>query len=350
MVVALLVVAALIMGGVLLVPRFFTDSPASATTTLPTTAAGSGQAVLVRLVEGERAPVVVIVAPDSHPSAIIGLPGETLLQGDKGFEQLDDLLVSQGIQGAAAPTEAVVGLRPGAVAAASWADVRAALAAAGVTQTYPASLAAGGTAMGEQGARALAALAATLSTDKGKAALAALALTGDGEALRAALGKVAARAGVVAGLPGRAVEGTGFTYYEADTSAVKVLLGGKKPASVVSVEVRNGSGAVGVAERAVAAIRPLGYAMLPIKNADDFPDVQITQVLAGPASLADADRVRGAIGAGKVIKQDSLPPGQVVVIVGSDLTVALIDKAAATSTTTTTATSMGAAPTTTRAS
>ena len=207
------------------------------------------------------------------------------------------------------------------MAAASWADVRAALVAAGVTQTYAAGLGAGGTATAEAGAQALAALAATLQTDKGRAALAALALTGDAEVVRAALRTMGAGAKVVAGLPGREVEGTGFTYYEADTRAVRELLGEKEAAGGgVSVEVRNGSGAVDVAERAVVAIRPLGFSLLPIKNADDFPDVQITQVLAGPASLEDADRVRSAIGAGKVIKQDSLPPGQVVVIVGSDLT------------------------------
>ena len=345
MVAGLLLAAALVAGGVLLVPRLPGRSTTATTGASAATAAVAGQAVLLRLVERERAPVVVVVAPESKRSAVLGLPGDTLLQGDKGFDQLDDLLASQGIAGTAAPIDAVVGLRPGAVAAVSWADLRSALVAAGVTTTYADSLAAGGAAMGDQAAQAVAALAATLDTEKGKAALAALALSGDAPALRTALGKLSSGVKVVAGLPGREVEGTGFTYYEPDTSAVKTLLGGEQPASVVSVEVENGSGVVGVAERAVVAIRPLGFTMLPVKNADDFPDVQITQVLAGPASLGEADRVRAAIGAGKVIRQDTLPPGRLVVIVGSDLTVAVINAAAATSTTTATGAAGSVRPT-----
>ena len=337
LVVGLVAVCALVVGGVLLAPRLFSGSSSTVTTAPAPVASAMGGVVLLRLVEGQNAPVVVMVAPDNDPGAIVGLPGDTLVQGDKGFEQLDDLLVSQGIAGTSGPTEAIVGLRPGAAAAASWVDVRAALVAAGVTQTYDASLGAGGTATAEEGAQALAALAATLQTDKGRAALAALPLTGDGEVVRTALRTIGAGVKVVAGLPGREVEGTGFTYYEADARAVRELLGEKEATSGVSVEVQNGSGAVDVAERAVAVIRPRGFTMLPIRNADDFPDVQITQVLAGAASLEAADQVRAAIGAGKVIRQDSLGPGQVVVIVGSDLTLAALEKAAATSTTTTTA-------------
>jgi hypothetical protein len=118
-------------------------------------------------------------------------------------------------------------------------------------------------------------------------------------------------------LPGRIVQGTGFAYYEPDLRALRARVTGGKGA--VEVEVQNGSGVVGVTEAVAAALQPSGYELLPVRNAEDFPDVPKTRVFAAPDVLSEGERVRDALGVGQVVPGDDLPPGRIVVIVGHDL-------------------------------
>jgi hypothetical protein len=89
----------------------------------------------------------------------------------------------------------------------------------------------------------------------------------------------------------------------------------------VSVEVQNGSGVVGVAQKISDLIAPLGYTLLPPKNAEGFPDVAVTQLFAASDAVGQADRLRGLLGLGTVVEQDTLPPGMVIIVVGKDLDV-----------------------------
>ena len=125
---------------------------------------------------------------------------------------------------------------------------------------------------------------------------------------------------MVAALPGKTVEGADFAYYEPDAAALSRLLGIPTTAKAVSIEVQNGSGVVSIAQQVSEVIVPLGYEMLPAKNAEDFPDVEVTRIYSAPDVVAEADRVRGVLKLGTVIKQESLPKGRIVVVVGKDLT------------------------------
>jgi hypothetical protein len=83
--------------------------------------------------------------------------------------------------------------------------------------------------------------------------------------------------------------------------------------------VQNGSGMVGIAEKVTDVIARMGYTMLPPKNAAGFPDVAATSIFAAPDALADAGRLRGVLKRGTVVKQETLPAGRIVVLVGKDL-------------------------------
>ncbi|MCL5942875.1 MAG: LytR C-terminal domain-containing protein [Actinobacteria bacterium] len=289
----------------------------SSPTTTGQLAAGPVEAGLVRVNDAGGERVIVLVAPRSTPPLVLALPPDTLIQGSSGFGRLDKVL-AENTAAAAAGIEALTGARPAAVARVLWADLRAA-AAEGSAETWPARLPDDRVEAGRVAARAVAALAA--GAQKGKA-LDALPVEGDSEALRTVLRQPAVGTGVVGVLPGRLVEGQGFTYYEPDPTKVEELLGGAPPARAVSVEVQNGSGVVGIAQKVAQTLEPLGYTFLPPKNADAFPDVESTRIFAAADVLAEADRIRGLLGKGTVVKQESLPAHRIIVVVGKDLTLA----------------------------
>ncbi len=77
-----------------------------------------------------------------------------------------------------------------------------------------------------------------------------------------------------------------------------------------------------MAEAATEVISILGLTMLEPKNAEQFPDVASTQILAAPDAVAQAERVRTLLKVGKVVEQKDLPAGRIVVIIGKDLAAA----------------------------
>lgn len=279
-------------------------------------AAGPVEAGLVRVDDAGGERVVVLVAPKSTPPLVLALPSDTLIRASSGFARLGEVLEGDPAA-AAAGIEALTGARPAAVARVLWADLREAVAERSA-ESWPARLPDGRGEAGRVAARAVAALAAA---QKGKA-LDALPVEGESEALRTVLRQPAVGTGVVDVLPGRLVEGQGFTYYEPDLTEVEQMLGGAPPERTVSVEVQNGSGAVGIAQKVAKKLEPLGYTFLPPKNADAFPDVESTRIFAAADVLAEADRIRGLLGKGTVVKQESLPAHRIIVVVGKDLTLA----------------------------
>ena len=298
-------------------------SPAQSTTTV---AAAHGGAVLLRVMQGEETRVAVLMAPAAEPALLIGLPADVLIRASTGFDPLRTFLDAPqdeeaGFEEAAGGIEALLGVRPVARAQVLWTDLLKAASAIGAGATAPEELAPDDAKSATAVLTVLKALLGAAGTTEGDAALAALPVAGGEESARAALRSLDVRTALSSAIPGRPVEGSGFSYFEPDVPGLQTLLGGEAPESAVSVEVQNGSGVVGAAQKISEAIAPLGYTVLPPKNAEGFPDVQATQLLAAPDVLAEANRLRGLLGQGTVVQQDALPAGRVIIVVGKDLDV-----------------------------
>lgn len=292
---------------------------ASTTSTAPVVA----DSVLVRVRVEADTMVALVLSPQTRPTLMVGLPGETLVRGSSGFERLNTFLdvtgkTEEAQEEAARGLEAMLGVKPAVFVSVQWSDVVEALTALGGQTSYPEELKSNDKSSADAVVQAFEALAEAADTG-GDSAIKGLALDGDAAAVRTALRALSAGAGVAGGIPGRVVEGLGFAYFEPDPSALRAMLGGEAPESAVSVEVQNGSGLVGVAQKVAEAIAPVGYTLLPPKNADGFPDVETTQIYAAADVVGEADRLRTALGRGTVVQQDTLPPGRIVIVVGKDL-------------------------------
>ncbi len=119
-------------------------------------------------------------------------------------------------------------------------------------------------------------------------------------------------------LPGKVVEGLGFAYFEPDLRQARALLSGERSGADITMEVQNGSGAIGIAQQVGEMLGPLGYDMLPFRNAEGFPDVVTTRIIVAPDAGSEAERIRSVLGVGRIEQDDSLEPGRVIVIVGKD--------------------------------
>jgi hypothetical protein len=85
----------------------------------------------------------------------------------------------------------------------------------------------------------------------------------------------------------------------------------------VTVEVRNGSGKIGVGEAVVERLASLDVNLPAPLNADSFSYAQ-TQILAGADTLPVARDIRAILGRGVVLDGSDLPKGTIRVIVGDD--------------------------------
>jgi hypothetical protein len=290
------------------------DEPVSG----PAGAAPSAGGLLVAIEEEGVVRAAALVRGEGTQGLILGLPRNTLLQAESGFEALD-VLHERNREEAVAALGRLVGEPPEHYARISWTELRRrAQEAAEEGNELPESLAVDDRLGSDSAARALVWLAGP-----GEAARRG---TGDlsaeeGEAeLRSSLEGLRGGVEEARTLPGRLVEGIGFVYFEPDLVAVRALLGTASD-DATEVEVQNGSGAVGVVEAVSERLEPLGYHLLPSRNADRFPDVENTQVFAARDALAEGERVREVLGTGRLIPQDGLPSGRIVVVVGGDLTV-----------------------------
>jgi hypothetical protein len=282
-------------------------------------AAGGGDlfgSLLLVLDEDERMTGAALLWPDGQAVRILGIPVNTLLQGERGFEPLQ-ALHERDPEEALDSLAQLLGIRPGGYARTGWADLRSrAEEAAPEPLELPESLVEDRLSGAEPAGRGLVALAG--ADEKARRAIGSLpASEGQGE-LRASLEDLRGSVEEHHTLPGRLVEGAGFVYYEPDVTAIRALLG-TASGGPTEVEVQNGSGAVGVAEAVVERIQPLGYSLLPSRNADQFPDVETTQIFAAPDALDEGERVREVVTKGRLVPLEQLPPGRIVVVVGKDL-------------------------------
>jgi hypothetical protein len=298
------------------------ESAGGAETTSTTMAAVPADGSSVLFVEQEEtAPAVVMLLPSGEGGLALAMPGNTLLKTGNGFRTLAELRASSEEQVLREALAQELGVNPGSIASVQWPDLQAALAQQGVGGSLPAELeaTAGGAA---KAAEAVVALVGASAAGGGSATWDQLEMTGDPEGFRAAVEQAA---GSAAGavwteevLPGKIVEGVGFEYFEPDLQQARALLGGEASGAAVTVEVQNGSGVVGVAQQAGGMLEPLGYELLPFRNAEDFPDVRTTRIISGPDASAAAEQVREVLGVGKIEEDGSLEPGRLIVVVGKD--------------------------------
>jgi hypothetical protein len=85
-----------------------------------------------------------------------------------------------------------------------------------------------------------------------------------------------------------------------------------------TVQVRNGSGRVGVGTDVARQLAILDVNIPAPTNADTF-DYRQTQILAGSRALPVAEEVRAILGRGVVLDGSDVPPDTVIVIVGADM-------------------------------
>jgi hypothetical protein len=287
---------------------------------------GPTEVVLIRVLDEGETRVAAVVSADPEPSILFGLPGDVLIRAQSGFAPLYSFLDAPedqdiDLESALEGIEAIVGVRPTAIAEVEWSDLREAALKTEAGAGAPETLEFGDAISAAAVADAFKAVLGAEGDATVDVSLDDLSFRGDHDAARTALSALPPGPAVSGALPGRPIEGIGFAYYEPDVTATKAMLGGKSPESAVSVEVQNGSGAVGAAQKISDLIAPLGYTLLPPKNAEGFPDVATTQLFAAPDAVGQADRLRGILGLGTVVEQDSLPPGMVVIVVGQDLDV-----------------------------
>jgi hypothetical protein len=128
-----------------------------------------------------------------------------------------------------------------------------------------------------------------------------------------------ARGAAVATFPTTSVAGSVTVPLQPDLDrAVAQRFGVAAPTPVI---IQNGVGTPGLGEEVAAAVLPLGFRVVLSQNADDF-GYERTRIIANSAdALADARRIRRALGVGRVgVSQVPSGLGDITIIVGEDFT------------------------------
>jgi hypothetical protein len=87
------------------------------------------------------------------------------------------------------------------------------------------------------------------------------------------------------------------------------------------VIVQNGVGAPGLGQEVAAILLPHGFRVVLSQNADVFGYEQTRVIANGDAAVADARRIRKALGVGRVrLSQVPSGIGDITIIVGEDFT------------------------------
>ena len=328
--VVLLVSGLVVIAVVVALLLIFLGSPgggSSAETTRTTQAAAeddgsaaSPSTVVLALRQTGTIPVLVLLHPLSSAGVAMGMLGATLVKTSQGFKTLAELENGgQGDSVVASSLSDLLGLKVEGVTVIEWQVLLQALNRLGATGAWPQTL--GGTSSATtQATDAVMALAAKAGSADWQAAVGAMALKGDGTGLRLTLKAAAAAGWSKTSMPGRAVEGVDFSYFEPDAAVAKTLLGGRSSGAAVTLEIQNGSGLAGGAEQAAGVLKPLGYTLLAFRNADDFPDVETTRIIASSDTAGEATRLQTLLGVGKVEVDAGQAAGHVVVIIGKDFT------------------------------
>ncbi len=316
-----------------------TIPPAQPPVTSPvvTPAGPQSPGVALLLTDDGALDAVVVLQPTGQGGISLGMPADTLMKTAADFGTMFEVYASGEVEDFLSGLETILGVVPGAAASLEIGALEAALQEAGVSVDRPSE--ADTDARAARRAASAVLLAARLAGTNAYT-WGGLPLEGDATAVQdavAAMGmEVAGSAWEAAVLPGQAVAGQGFEYFEADVVATRQLLAVTGLAGVMAgtvLEVQNGSGAVRAAETAAQPLMVLGFTVLPFSNAPGFPDVQRTIISTSPGAAVAAQQIRTLLGAGEIAVDETLQPGHVVVVVGKDLAPSLpIDDIPSTST------------------
>ncbi len=128
-----------------------------------------------------------------------------------------------------------------------------------------------------------------------------------------------ARGAALATFPTTTVAGSVTVPLQPDLDATVAERFGVAPP--VPVIVQNGAGTPGLGEHVAARVLPLGFRIVLSQNADDFGYERTRIIANSDDALADARRIRGALGVGRVgVSQVPSGLGDITIIVGEDFT------------------------------
>jgi hypothetical protein len=162
--------------------------------------------------------------------------------------------------------------------------------------------------------------AAALRTAGERAALAGVSPSPTaGPGLSTVLTAITGGSAIVEQFPATSRVAEGQFAFVPDAQEIQAGITRRAPAyhADVTVQVRNGSGKIGVGEAVVERLASLDVNLPRPLNADSFSYKQ-TQILAGPETLTVARDIRAILGRGVVLDGPDLPEGTVEVIVGDD--------------------------------
>ncbi len=120
--------------------------------------------------------------------------------------------------------------------------------------------------------------------------------------------------------------GSGQSWYlEPEPDELAALLSGSPVNSAFSLEIRRGTAGQALAGAAAARLAPLRFTMVP---AASQPGVGFdnTQIRCGSDAIGPSNQIHDLLGKGTVIKDDTLQKRQIIVIIGSDLTLQDLQK------------------------
>jgi LytR cell envelope-related transcriptional attenuator len=128
-----------------------------------------------------------------------------------------------------------------------------------------------------------------------------------------------ARGAAIASFPTLSVAGSITVPMQPDLDRqVTKLFGFRNPVPVI---VQNGAGAPGLGQEVAAVLLPLGFRVVLSQNADLFGYERTRVVANGSGAIADARRIREALGVGRVgVSQVPSGIGDITIIVGEDFT------------------------------
>jgi LytR cell envelope-related transcriptional attenuator len=128
-----------------------------------------------------------------------------------------------------------------------------------------------------------------------------------------------ARGAAVAAFPTTSVAGSVTVPLQPDLDrAVAQRFGFGTPVPVI---VQNGSGAPGLGQEVAAVLLPLGFRVVLSQNANEFGYERTRVIANSDGALADARRIRRALGVGRVgVSQVPSGLGDITIIVGEDFT------------------------------
>lgn len=288
----------------------------SSTTTAATMAGSRAAVLLVTEQDTLQAAIVFgtrVFETGEATGAMLVVPAITLLLNGDRFATAADIYAAEGGSQLAAVLAGQLGVTVTSTARVSWAALDDAFTSSGVSGPP--------VALGEPaGAAALSEALRSVTSEDEEPRLAGLweALDLDADFREVLRAPGAGIRWSVAAVRGEIEQGDGFTYLEPNLSAARALLAASGDDGVITVELQNGSGNLGVVEAAAAQLQPLGFRLSTGGNSEDFPNAAQTRIVFSQGRASAAARIQALLGVGATSEDSSLKSDQIVVVLGKD--------------------------------